>query len=58
MPHDRIAKLSGVPHAAHMRGSHFEHDGHETAGMNRAGRETEELAGSPHFGKKIPRMGY
>jgi hypothetical protein len=31
MPHDRIAAVSGVGHAASIRGSAFEHNPHHTA---------------------------
>ena len=32
MPHEKIARLSGVPQVNHTKGSDFDHDGHMTSG--------------------------
>lgn len=50
MPHEKIAQISGVHHIHATKGSHFEHDGHKTAGI------VDESAGGPKVEKKVEKM--
>jgi hypothetical protein len=51
MPHNKIAQMSGVPHVLMTKGSPYDHDGHQTAGMplereaKRAEHSVEKLIG-------------